>query len=70
MMRAMNSSGAQVREAANPVTTASANQPALVTSLFRLADDSDVTNLVRFLLGDGARMITGQTILVDGGVSV
>lgn len=40
------------------------------TPLGKLAEESDVTDLVRFLLGDGARMITGQTILVDGGVSV
>ncbi|MCR6645554.1 MAG: SDR family oxidoreductase [Terricaulis sp.] len=40
------------------------------TPLGKLAEDADVAHLVRFLLGDGARMITGQTILVDGGVSV
>jgi 3-oxoacyl-[acyl-carrier protein] reductase len=39
------------------------------TPLGRLASEADVLHLVRFLLGDGAGMITGQTILVDGGVS-
>lgn len=39
------------------------------TPLGRLAGAEDVLALVRFLLGDGAAMITGQVILVDGGVS-
>lgn len=39
------------------------------TPLRRLADEEDVFALVRFLLSDGARMITGQTVLVDGGIS-
>ena len=39
------------------------------TPLGRLATEEDIVALVRFLLGDGARMITGQSILVDGGVS-
>jgi 3-oxoacyl-[acyl-carrier protein] reductase len=39
------------------------------TPLGRLATEDDVTALVRFLLGDSAGMITGQVILVDGGVS-
>jgi 3-oxoacyl-[acyl-carrier protein] reductase len=39
------------------------------TPLRRLATEDDVTALVRFLLGDAAGMITGQVILVDGGVS-
>lgn len=39
------------------------------TPLGRLADESDIVAVARFLLGDGAAMITGQTILVDGGVS-
>jgi 3-oxoacyl-[acyl-carrier protein] reductase len=39
------------------------------TPLGRLAEEKDVFALVRFLLSDEARMITGQTILVDGGVS-
>jgi 3-oxoacyl-[acyl-carrier protein] reductase len=39
------------------------------TPLGRLASEDDILALVRFLLGDGASMITGQSILVDGGVS-
>jgi len=39
------------------------------TPLGRLATEDDVTALVRFLLSDSAGMITGQVILVDGGVS-
>lgn len=40
------------------------------TPLGRLATEQDVLAVVRFLLSDGAAMVTGQTILVDGGVSV
>ena len=39
------------------------------TPLGRLASEDDITALLRFLLSDGAGMITGQVILVDGGVS-
>jgi 3-oxoacyl-[acyl-carrier protein] reductase len=39
------------------------------TPLGRLATEEDVTALVQFLLSDAAGMITGQVILVDGGVS-
>ena len=39
------------------------------TPLGRLATEEDVLGLVRFLLSDAAGMITGQSILVDGGVS-
>lgn len=39
------------------------------TPLGRLASEEDVLNVVRFLLSDGAAMLTGQTFLVDGGVS-
>lgn len=39
------------------------------TPLGRLASEQDVLAVVRFLLSDGAAMVTGQTILVDGGVS-
>jgi 3-oxoacyl-[acyl-carrier protein] reductase len=39
------------------------------TPLGRLASEKDVLDLVRFLLSDSALMITGQVILVDGGVS-
>jgi 3-oxoacyl-[acyl-carrier protein] reductase len=39
------------------------------TPLGRLAAPADILAVVRFLLSDGAAMVTGQTILVDGGVS-
>ena len=39
------------------------------TPLGRLASEQDVLGLVRFLLSDAAAMITGQVILVDGGIS-
>lgn len=39
------------------------------TPLGRLASEQDVLALVRFLLSDSAAMVTGQTILVDGGIS-
>jgi len=39
------------------------------TPLGRLASEEDILNAVRFLLSDGAQMITGQTLLVDGGIS-
>jgi 3-oxoacyl-[acyl-carrier protein] reductase len=39
------------------------------TPLGRLASEQDVLGVVRFLLSDAAAMITGQTILVDGGIS-
>jgi 3-oxoacyl-[acyl-carrier protein] reductase len=40
-----------------------------VTPLRRLGTTADVGGVVRFLLGDGAAFITGQTIVVDGGIS-
>lgn len=39
------------------------------TPLGRLASEEDILNAARFLLSDGAQMITGQTLLVDGGIS-
>jgi 3-oxoacyl-[acyl-carrier protein] reductase len=39
------------------------------TPLGRLPTEQDVLNVVRFLLSEAASMITGQTILVDGGIS-
>jgi 3-oxoacyl-[acyl-carrier protein] reductase len=39
------------------------------TPLGRLAEPADVTALIRFLLSEGAAFITGETILVDGGIS-
>ena len=39
-------------------------------ALKRFADDDDVANAVVFLLSDRARAITGQTIFVDGGLTL
>ena len=39
------------------------------TPLGRLASEADIANVVRFLLSDEAAFVTGQTILVDGGIS-
>lgn len=39
------------------------------TPLGKLASEEDILAAVRFFLSDGAAMITGQTLLVDGGVS-
>ena len=39
------------------------------TPLGRLGTVADVVPLVRFLLSDEASFITGQTIVVDGGIS-
>jgi 3-oxoacyl-[acyl-carrier protein] reductase len=39
------------------------------TPLGRLATEKDVFHLVRFLLSDEAAFVTGETILVDGGIS-
>lgn len=40
------------------------------TPLGRLATADDVVGVIRFLLSDDAAMITGQTIVVDGGATV
>lgn len=40
------------------------------TPLGRLAELQDVNPVVEFLLGDSSRFITGQSIVVDGGITV
>jgi 3-oxoacyl-[acyl-carrier protein] reductase len=39
------------------------------TPMRRLASYADIFPLLLFLLSDGARFLTGQTIMVDGGMS-
>lgn len=39
------------------------------TPLGRLGGPEDVTPTIRFLLGDEAKFITGQTIVIDGGIT-
>jgi len=38
--------------------------------LGRLAEPQDIADVVLFLASDASRMITGQTIIVDGGIMV
>ncbi|RIV37628.1 SDR family NAD(P)-dependent oxidoreductase [Micromonospora radicis] len=38
--------------------------------LGRMAEPTDVANAVAYLLSDAAAMVTGQTIFVDGGVTI
>ncbi len=40
------------------------------TPMGRLASEEDILGAVRFFLSDAAAMVTGQTLLVDGGVTV
>ncbi len=39
------------------------------TPMHRLGAVEDITPAVRFLLSDGARFITGQTLIIDGGIT-
>jgi 3-oxoacyl-[acyl-carrier protein] reductase len=52
------------------LSTGQLNQIVRRTPLGRLTEISDVVPLVDFLLSDSAAMITGQTIVVDGGITV
>ena len=56
-------------EMSSTLNTAQLAQIVGRTPLGRLASAEDVLGVVRFLLSDAAAMITGQTILVDGGIS-
>jgi 3-oxoacyl-[acyl-carrier protein] reductase len=56
-------------EMSSTLTPAQLAQIVNRTPLGELAKEEDITNAVRFFLSDAARMITGQTLLVDGGVS-
>ena len=56
-------------EMSSTLSTGQLKQITNRTPLGRLASADDVLHCLRFLLSDGAAMITGQTILVDGGIS-
>lgn len=57
-------------EMSKTLTPAQLNQIVRRTPLGRLATEDDILGAVRFLLSDAAGMITGQTLIVDGGVTV
>lgn len=56
-------------EMSSTLTAGQLTQIARRTPLGRLATERDVVGVVRFLLSDAGNFVTGQTILVDGGVS-
>jgi len=56
-------------EMSSTLTPAQMKQIVNRTPLGRLASEQDVFELVRFLLSERAACITGQCILVDGGIS-
>lgn len=56
-------------EMSSTLTPAQLKQIVNRTPLGRLASEADISALVKFLLSDAAAMITGQCILVDGGIS-
>jgi 3-oxoacyl-[acyl-carrier protein] reductase len=56
-------------EMSSTLNEAQLNQIVNRTPLGRLPTEQDILGVVRFLLSEDASMITGQTILVDGGIS-
>ena len=56
-------------EMSSPLNAGQLAQIVNRTPLGRLASEDDVFNVVRFLLSDQAAFVTGETILVDGGIS-
>jgi NAD(P)-dependent dehydrogenase (short-subunit alcohol dehydrogenase family) len=59
-----------VREAGSDQLDAELERRAQAIPLGRLGRPDDVADVVRFLAGDGARYLTGQTFMVDGGLSI
>ncbi|MCK1387645.1 SDR family oxidoreductase [Bradyrhizobium sp. 21] len=56
-------------EMSRPLSPTQRTQIERRTPLGRLGKVEDVTPVVRFLLSDNAQFITGQTIVVDGGIT-
>ena len=53
-------------------STLTASQLAQIVSrtpLGRLATENDIVGLIMFLLSEEAAFITGQTVMVDGGIN-
>ena len=56
-------------EMSSTLTTSQRSQIVNRTPLARLGTEDDVVGLILFLLSDEASFITGQTIMVDGGMN-
>lgn len=53
-----------------PVAQKTLDQLIKFTPLRKMGEPEDVAMMVEFLLGQGGRHITGQTLVVDGGLSI
>lgn len=54
----------------HPEKSAAANEKLLKIPLKRIGKPNEIAAVVEFLLSDDAGFITGQTIFVDGGMSI
>ncbi len=52
------------------IPTKTLDQLKKLTPLRKIAQPNDIALMVAFLLGDGGRHITGQTLVIDGGLSI